>query len=407
MFGQIYYISEQFFTYETSTHVIIDKMKIITIPKVYIHIPASTLFKDNKKCVKGEYCTTKNVLDYFSNNTFINHHFTPKIGDIFSVCFIRSTVTGLQIPCNHTKAMEKSTTSRSLLYSVQYDETNSIKSKLLVEYDVLYFLKLNFTDNPSVTEADLILHSQGQDLNQVDSYVSYKINFSYTETFPVISFRYDHHQINGLEYPYDTDCFDYSTIGFKSKTHCIVLCCEFNYRTNMNKSSQFIVSKTPYDIPIRNVVAGGNMSCSSLDGNRECGSKIRANCQNACYRDDCIKHFFMPKQSYTTYSSSNGKNLQILLRAPNQLTTSITYKPRISLIDFITYLLSCISFWLGWSPLGFLQNIRQRKSCRHVNLNNGISSNAINDSNLARIELKFNAVYSLIRKLDQKFIVLQ
>lgn len=48
----------------------------------------------------------------------------------------------------------------------------------------------------------------------------------------------------------------------------------------------------------------------------------------------------------------------LFLLAPGHSKLKIVYKPKIELIDFVTYVLICLIFWFGWAPLPFLLGLK-------------------------------------------------
>src|SRR5689334_12631875 len=86
-------------------------------------------------------------------------------------------------------------------------------------------------------------------------------------------------------------------------------------------------------------------------------SRDKVNCSLECGKPDCYSNEFKVAQIKLIIEedmSYTGWNLFEPF-VPKLITI---HKPQISLIDFVTYILSCISFWFGWAPLPFLLEIK-------------------------------------------------
>jgi hypothetical protein len=51
------------------------------------------------------------------------------------------------------------------------------------------------------------------------------------------------------------------------------------------------------------------------------------------------------------YPTSPSLNVTISVYPPNEPVMTVTHLPKLTLLDFVVYSLSCISFWFGFCPL--------------------------------------------------------
>ena len=102
---------------------------------------------------------------------------------------------------------------------------------------------------------------------------------------------------------------------------------------------------------------------AGLDGSNALHGKIVKECENRFKSPDCystlyVKYSNPEKSDEKEYK--NASELILILRSSHMPVTRIVYSPSISLIDFIVYILSTISFWLNVAPLSILFDIYDR-----------------------------------------------
>lgn len=83
-------------------------------------------------------------------------------------------------------------------------------------------------------------------------------------------------------------------------------------------------------------------------------AEARKLCATKCFRMDCLTQEIRFTYITPLLHSLPSDNNYIIFLEPMKGPLKVIYKPLISLIDFITYELCCVSFWLGWAPLPFL-----------------------------------------------------
>lgn len=116
-----------------------------------------------------------------------------------------------------------------------------------------------------------------------------------------------------------------------------------------------------------------------MTGNSEqvykCILKFREACNKICQKRDCTKEMFETNLDYVTYLDATGSphSIRLSVNPLHSLSVIITHTPRISPVDYITYLLSCVSFWLGISPLSFMLQFKVKSVklyVKHITGNN-------------------------------------
>lgn len=122
-----------------------------------------------------------------------------------------------------------------------------------------------------------------------------------------------------------------------------------------------------------------------------CDLKLRYRCRQVCKPNDCFKEVFeiSIEDIYYTANANDELKTNIGVYASTSLSTIIEYVAKISLIDYISYVLCCIGFWLGVSLLGSLLQFDLNKLKHNMShLFDNISSGGIKiqNDNTHRIE---------------------
>lgn len=161
-----------------------------------------------------------------------------------------------------------------------------------------------------------------------------------------------------LPSPYQSHCRDYSEMGFfeseqrwtriESRSHCYDTCARKGLNS-LNFSSVEVYSESG-DSPFlsgQHVVMNPILKFS-ID-------KITKKCKKLCKKLDCLDIQYVPKE-VSISKGSNGSVMKISVNIPTDPDYKVTTKPLLSLVDFITYVLSVISFWTGLAPLSFMSD---------------------------------------------------
>lgn len=144
---------------------------------------------------------------------------------------------------------------------------------------------------------------------------------------------------------YSTRCYDYTTIpGIASKGHCFEEC----MLNKMNPHKMY-----PFDVvidPERHNLSWKRFVPPDYPKQLEfmnLTQKYRIDCRKECSHDDCHGILFVP----IVLSVSKTELLTIHLYVSNEPHIRINVQSTLALVDFTTYILSCVGFWYAWSPL--------------------------------------------------------
>ena len=164
----------------------------------------------------------------------------------------------------------------------------------------------------------------------------------------VLTFRRIEQQL--MPEPYDTHCVSDS---ISSSAHtCYDKCSSFMYAQKFNQ--------TPYETPLHVSSLEHLPRQRPVFGNDQRKEIIRTKCKKKC-RSDCFEtNYFMQVQS--SYESINRSLFQI--SAPAKEMTQIVYSPQLGLIDLLSVVLNCASFWLSFCPAAFFLSDWFLKRCR-------------------------------------------
>ena len=183
-----------------------------------------------------------------------------------------------------------------------------------------------------------------------------------------VSLRYSHIEYHLLEYPYRSECISYDLrTQYESQGHCYDSCMSNSVIEQLNEVP-FSVMTIDDQLDLRLV--------NGLDTNstkREIYVRLVDDCERDCKRKDCELNSFVPE-----YMNNFVWN-QVLVKMyiPNEPKLTVYLNPKMITIDYITYLLSCVSFWLGFSPLSFFSSSFIVRTCHrlcrhhHNDLDNG------------------------------------
>lgn len=159
----------------------------------------------------------------------------------------------------------------------------------------------------------------------------------------LIALTYQLYQTYLLTPPYETDCFNYSTSGsrWESQAHCFETC----FNETAFKRFGLVSPSIPTSEP-----SNHTRFRSWLPEYR----KYEERCRIKCPMKDCRYNDFIP----VILSAGDSFNPEFRLHATNHPLIRQTALAKMDLTEYVTFVLSCISFWFGFSPLGFLLRVR-------------------------------------------------
>ena len=144
-----------------------------------------------------------------------------------------------------------------------------------------------------------------------------------------------------LEYPFETFCYNYTTIGFKEEMQCSKSC--------ITNKTWDRFKKLPYAGAI--TVSSKNKLLSRIDLEDTDNNLDFIKIQNDCARKQCSRPSCRDTQYFTVTNSFSSPFFRWKHVVPLQTSFVISSRPQLTLIEFITYLLGTISTWTGLSIL--------------------------------------------------------
>lgn len=216
-----------------------------------------------------------------------------------------------------------------------------------------------------------------------------------------------------LPAPYATNCLDYHDLKLGTKVYCYKQCLMKRYNKHFGgsvKRKAFIAAGSEWErVPFEK------------SGEKYSGNALREDqliCGRKCARSECRFHQFKTIATSKTKTTSESSGNKIMVLAPSHPKLTVVYKPLIIMIDFITYVFSCVSFWFGWSPLMLIFSaasyLRKRKNVGEAtlfhNANVVIRSTQITPFYELQMQLKAQNVViakqaSLLRTLKNRLAV--
>lgn len=223
---------------------------------------------------------------------------------------------------------------------------------------VFYKLELDGKKLKECEKTNYFIHQRGKPFNG--------LSYSFTENTRrlqkdgligdrnLVSLSYASFRTLRMPEPYDTQCLDYSQIGFESVDHCFEAC--------IAKANRKSLGRIPFAIMVGEDSEEADSKLLRRQDERNATlMKLwineRDHCLRKCHWLNCIDDDYVP----VIISAARSEKPGTILMAPNAPVITAESRERLSILDYSIYVLSCISFWLGWSPLGFLLENRHVK----------------------------------------------
>lgn len=340
--AQLYYISEQYFKYGTVTELSIKRQDRLRPPQLIICLQAKDFIHDYKD-VPSLFQLSPNASRLINLNessirdgngwlTDERKFYSFKVAKVFksgSLCY--------SIHVNH-----------SLVFSAR-QITNGRK------YPSIYHLTLNYNFR---TAKDFLIYTHHPLMSWYGDSDSFAIhNRILNKSQNIIDYNqvglsYSTFKLVRLPAPYQTNCIDYVTIGYESYANCFEYCIGVLCAKMFGKNPYYLYSTEISTLPFlrnRDMKRNKTILIAMRDIEKECRIK--------CAYTDCDFEQIVPKKMVST--NSTFPIFELL--APNEPYVISEYKPQVQLVDFVTASLSCLGFWLAWSPLDFLLKIQFSK----------------------------------------------
>ena len=177
----------------------------------------------------------------------------------------------------------------------------------------------------------------------------YGTSTAYAETdsrYTWITLSYRRYRENLLPPPYTTWCYNYSKDrGVEDSGHCFQMC--FLNETRRLKMYPFdLMIDGSYDLKLKRFTP----ALFNQTALRQEVMSARKRCRYECRFDDCRREIFVP----IIVSVNRDNKFTIDLYVSNEPTIKMFTVPALSLINYVTYVLSCLSFWLSFSPVALV-----------------------------------------------------
>lgn len=147
-----------------------------------------------------------------------------------------------------------------------------------------------------------------------------------------------------LPLPYDTDCFDYDTIGFHSEDHCLESC----ERNLTIKKYNVLIPSPTFDTKSETLMklkmrAGASMSPEEAEEFK----KIHDICNGKCFWKKCKENIMIPQ--ILSANVADGEFFRITIKLLTTPAKVATFVPTLPILSYLVQLGSITGFWLGFS----------------------------------------------------------
>lgn len=334
---QVKYISDVYFQYltvnevmMTNTNIEIPKMTFCASPENFL-LPGQNLSDWDRHFYYGERSSFPYVL--------LNESLTNMT--IADVLFFKNahTVVGDYLPLEDLMVQTRFMKNEKLCFAVQIKpdytqmnanfETQVMKQRFVFEIQFLPYFTKHLTEK-------WFVHAYRDGFAMSERYI-----FTPNLTDLILSIQY--YRADLKPYPYNTNCRDYNVEGLKSQSDAFEICVkkgcqnlgiyppflQFNEDENVTILSEFVQTREHYDQAL-------NMS------------RVIERCTSRALKTDCRVEVFVPTKEQ---QSRNGR---LTLMSPSHPKIITISQAKIDLIDFVTYILSSISFWFAFSPFSLI-----------------------------------------------------
>ena len=213
------------------------------------------------------------------------------------------------------------------------------------------------------TEIQVFIHSRGYLINTRDDKTIIR-----NKSGSCVATEFISHESVLLEYPYKTNCRDYTKIGFTSRKHCKEMCFKSKiiqrYKALVEdchafQSEDMFLLESEYPTNNRSIVRHFIRMCKKDCEERDCRSVTYHTNDKSFYQ---ASNFFRKKCLVLTQNTSlcfeyRKYSEQFICPAYNVITFTET-QPAIPLVSFLTELFSTFGFWMGLSVTGCLIFVR-------------------------------------------------
>lgn len=188
-----------------------------------------------------------------------------------------------------------------------------------------------------------------------------------------------------LTYPYKTNCRNYNHVNKQSRAHAMQSCFDILVYGRYRKLPKESLLGIDNEEPLLSLEYGDTSMTIAFD-------TFKTQCEVRFKNPDCTTELYMP-YLVNTLRMTSWNFLGFEASEKPQIVTKS--KPVIDIIDYVTYVLSCFSFWFAFSPLIMLTNKRA------INYLNSLVSEEVALDERTEIQLLRLQVESLTSLLPQ------
>lgn len=142
--------------------------------------------------------------------------------------------------------------------------------------------------------------------------------------------------------PYESDCFDYKTIGFACQDDCRHSCIKNRTILEFKKLPISVLVNESVDLPLI------SRSDEKKKGLVATLKRIEDECGDMCYRNDCKERVILTK-----VTAIASRDFGVSLVVPDSVCFRLTTRVNLSLSQFLFYVMGIIGTYTGLSVLSF------------------------------------------------------
>ena len=338
-------ICENYFSFETLTTVRYINELRLSLPGITICLPKIQAIREGFKqkypnITKNEELSNLTVREQF-DATLSFQEITNNSCMVLKTLFSNSSNSS--IPCEDITPVRKSLDYFFVCFTIFSQLSGESDERYIVdidsfvnsqEYQLLStWIALNFS------KVNVAIHSRDQVIYEI-----WKTNFldiDFKESV-LTGVKYQKSSVKSLTKPYETNCFDFNTIGFNSRRSCLENCRLNHLQKHYNKQPGGFLSYKP-----------SNRLLASLQHNVERDQfkdKVAKICREVCPSNiDCYREYFtIGKQEYNiSYERINVHHFVVDI--PELPELSVRHSPKVYFEEFVSFIGSLISLWFGFS----------------------------------------------------------
>lgn len=351
---QVYYISDIYFEYNTVNQVIVNQSDHIPPPKLvictdksgwYDEIKYSSEKKGNPPAILSRMIDPDAIISSFNYNT---NQYERKVVSQYKHPVLNVTL--------HLKKSKYACYSIGIPKYLDIDTScvdDLLSSKPYIELLMYYpFLRRNRNWYVFTISQDLTFYGN------MWSYMSLNkkplLPDRPTSSFDVF-ISYTYYSSKLLPYPHKTNCEDYTASGKESRAHLYHDCFENlylkKYMAVLRLDNEFSNLDSLYSLnDEKGLFKNFNLSAYQKSMSEDV-KLFDKRCRMASARPNCVENIYIPHATKNINQLNVDSVSYIAVSAPSTPQIVTQSRPLIEIIDYVTYILSSLSFWFAFSPL--------------------------------------------------------